>query len=120
MCRRHPKHRQAPGVCSRCLSERLSHLSSSSCSISSNTLALSSSSSSLSSYSSSSSGSSCSSPIHHAYRIRSVTTRGSLSIMNALTKSRSMAFVTRMRGREISDGKKKRGFWSKLLLRQVR
>ncbi|KAK6940193.1 hypothetical protein RJ641_029724 [Dillenia turbinata] len=113
-CRRHPKHRQAPGVCSKCLSERLSQLSSSSCSTSGNTLPSSSSSSSLSSYSSSS-GSSCSSPIRQAYRIRSVTTRGPVSIKNALTKSRSMAFITKMGGGETSDGKKKRGFWSKLL-----
>ncbi|GLU16145.1 hypothetical protein SLE2022_325940 [Rubroshorea leprosula] len=29
-CKKHPKHRQSPGVCSLCLREKLSHLSTSS------------------------------------------------------------------------------------------
>ncbi|GFY85866.1 hypothetical protein Acr_04g0006040 [Actinidia rufa] len=96
-CKKHPKHRQSPGVCSVCLGERLSQLSTglrakttlvikaSSCT--------SSSSSSLSSLSSSGEVS----PVHHRFR-----------------KSRSLAFVVGARG-EDREGKKKGGFWSKLL-----
>lgn len=119
LCRKHPKHRQSPGVCSICLRERLSQLSTSSRSAST-TVASASSSSSLSSYSShysSSEASSCSSPMQR-YRFDS-DAKGSFSFLlsgkNMLTKSRSVAFVTRMRTGDANQRNKKSGFWSKLL-----
>ncbi|CDP01106.1 unnamed protein product [Coffea canephora] len=130
MCNKHPKHQQSPGVCSICLTEKLSQLSSSSSrsNTTATTVDSSCSSSSLSSLSSShysASASSCSSPVHsHHYRMTS-DGRGlsSLSFFrsgrNVLTKSRSVAFITRRRdaGEVIAmdHGKKKSGFWSKLL-----
>ncbi|KAF8404651.1 hypothetical protein HHK36_009539 [Tetracentron sinense] len=108
-CKKHPKHRQSAGVCSFCLRERLSQLSSSQ----NSTTMASSWSSSLYSSASSSSSSSCSSyssPIQH---------HGSISFLisgnNGLAKSRSMAFDPRNRVGEDTDGMKKGGFWSKLL-----
>ncbi|KAJ0087444.1 hypothetical protein Patl1_08572 [Pistacia atlantica] len=111
-CKKHPKHRQSPGVCSLCLREKLSKLSTSSSSrVYSSTME------------SSSSSSSCASPMHR-YRF---TTEGknniSLSSLlfgskNGLTKSRSLAFFPRTRGKEGDDHdnkKKKGGFLSKLL-----
>ncbi|KAL5558924.1 hypothetical protein UlMin_035135 [Ulmus minor] len=109
-CKKHPKHRQAPGVCSLCLRERLSHLKrASNSSYRTSTTAGSSgssTSSSLSSYYSSSSGSSCSSPVHDSNIV--------------LKKSRSVAFPMRTRGscrgkEDDSSEKKNSGFWSKLL-----
>ncbi|TMW98269.1 hypothetical protein EJD97_004276 [Solanum chilense] len=108
-CKKHPKHKQNPGVCSVCLSEKLSLLSKTS---TSNTTTLtsscsSSSSSSLSSLSSSSDVSSCSSPN-----------------TNVLMKSRSLALIMRRKegGIILEDNsigkkkkKKKEGFLSKLL-----
>lgn len=121
LCRKHPKHRQSPGVCSICLCERLSQISTSSSSTASTTIASSSSSSSLSSYSShysSSEASSCSSPMQGRYRFPS-DTKGSFSFLssrkNMLTKSRSVAFVTRMRAGDGGLPNNKTGFWSKLL-----
>ncbi|WMV57177.1 hypothetical protein MTR67_050562 [Solanum verrucosum] len=103
ICKKHSKHQQSPGVCSICLSEKLSKLSKTSRII--NTTSSCSSSSSLSSLSSSSSSdvSSCSSPA-----------------INVLTKSRSLVFVTTRKDGEIEEinGKnkdKKRGLLSKLL-----
>ncbi|XP_031257506.1 uncharacterized protein LOC116144798 [Pistacia vera] len=122
-CKKHPKHRQSPGVCSLCLREKLSKLSTSSSSRVYSSTMESSSSSSLSSYYSSSEASSCASPMHR-YRF---TTEGknnislfSLSFVskNGLTKSRSLAFFPRTRGKEGDDHdnkKKKGGFLSKLL-----
>ncbi|KAJ0025681.1 hypothetical protein Pint_08383 [Pistacia integerrima] len=111
-CKKHPKHRQSPGVCSLCLREKLSKLSTSSSSrVYSSTME------------SSSSSSSCASPMHR-YRF---TTEGknniSLSSLlfgskNGLTKSRSLVFFPRKRGKEGDDHdnkKKKGGFLSKLL-----
>ncbi|XP_059636324.1 uncharacterized protein LOC132278532 [Cornus florida] len=120
-CKKHPKHRQSPGVCSVCLKERLSQLSTSSSSRTTTTLVASScsSSSSLSSLSSQYSSSE-SSPVHHHRYYSGSEAKGSFSLLmrsskNVLTKSRSVAFVTRnMRG-EAKDGKKKGGFWSKLI-----
>ncbi|CAK7347186.1 unnamed protein product [Dovyalis caffra] len=118
-CKKHPKHKQSPGVCSVCLSEKLSQLSTSattSRSTSTNTMDYSSSSS-LSSYYSSSSCSSYSSPMH---RFQYPTQgRGSLPVFfNSknifLTRSRSLAFVPR-RGNKDCHEKKKGGFWSKLI-----
>nr|GLL39653.1 Protein ovarian tumor locus like [Ipomoea trifida] len=94
-CRKHPQNRHCPGVCSACLTERLSRLSAaattsrpantatSSCSSSSSLSSLSSlSSSEVSSYSSS--------PVHRHFR------RGKII---GVMKSKSVG----------------RGFWSKLL-----
>ncbi|KAJ4701383.1 Avr9/Cf-9 rapidly elicited protein 75 [Melia azedarach] len=120
-CKKHPKHKQSPGVCSICLGEKLFQLSSTSRSNTTTTTMGSycSSSSPLSSYYSSSSASSCSSPLH-LYRF---TTEGkhSLSTLlfgskNVLTKSRSLVFVPRMKNKEgDANGKKKKaGLFSKL------
>ncbi|XP_050213024.1 uncharacterized protein LOC126664593 [Mercurialis annua] len=121
-CRKHPKHKQSPGVCSICLSDKLSQISRVG-SASSSTDSVSSGSSSLSSYSSSSS---CSSPVYRDYE-----GRGSLSFLlsgkiNVLTKSRSLAFVSRTRLSRGNNNKEKvgddenkikSGFLSKLLWR---
>ncbi|TYH83078.1 hypothetical protein ES332_D02G107300v1 [Gossypium tomentosum] len=113
-CKKHPKHRQSPGVCSLCLREKLLQLSASSSSGSTTTITTiaSSCSSSLSSYSSSSSASSYSSPMHRY----PFPTEGkdSFSFLffsgkNILTKSRSVAFSSRLRSNRT-------GFFSKLLL----
>ncbi|KAG6671973.1 hypothetical protein I3843_16G035400 [Carya illinoinensis] len=126
-CKKHPKHRQSPGVCSRCLNEKLSQLSSSSCSRRTSATAgsgsCSSSPSSLSSYSSSSSASSCSSPVHFTNVEGKIIS--SLSFLlngkNVLTKSRSLVFFPRMnrpRGDDddvMNKDPKKGGFWSKFL-----
>lgn len=105
-CKKHPKHQQSPGVCSICLGERLSQISSTSNSSSSSRRAVNPYCSSSSSSSSLSSLSSCSSselsPVHH----RQVK----WSKNNVFGKSRSMAFVG-----EIVGKNKKSGFWSKLL-----
>lgn len=121
-CKRHPKHRQAPGVCSLCLHEKLSKIysdsSRSSSSSSSSSLShmkyydYSSGSSSSSSLSpSSSSGSSVASPVPQYQFER-----------HYLLKSRSIAFVRRRRrkGDETNgdnkggDDQKRLGFWSRL------
>ncbi|KAL3514212.1 hypothetical protein ACH5RR_026929 [Cinchona calisaya] len=130
MCKKHPKHQQSPGVCSICLREKLTQLSSSTSSSrnNNNNDSSCSSSSSLSSMSSShysASASSCSSPLRRRdYRIASVGRGLSLSFIksgkNVLTKSRSVAFIARKRdgGHEevgMDHGKKKGSFWSKLL-----
>ncbi|KAH7524342.1 hypothetical protein FEM48_Zijuj06G0109200 [Ziziphus jujuba var. spinosa] len=128
-CKKHPKHRQSPGVCSLCLKEKLYQLSNNSWSRATSYTTRSSdcsTSSSLSSYYSSSSASSYSTPAP-SYRYMTQG-KGSLSMSfvvsanNVLKKSRSLAFAPRTsrRRREHSDGvdeKKKGGFWSKLLLR---
>ncbi|XP_016571533.2 uncharacterized protein LOC107869513 [Capsicum annuum] len=110
ICKKHPKHKQNPGVCSVCLSEKLSLLSRSNTTTITNS---SSSSSSLSSLSSSSDVSSCSSPPRY---------RTSTNNNNVLMKSRSLALIMRRRDggvmlEENSNGnkKKKEGFFSKLL-----
>lgn len=122
-CKKHPKHRQSPGVCSLCLTEKLSQLSSRRTAASSATVGSScpsSSASSLSSYYSSSSASSCSSPLR-PYRFVKEG-KASISFLfngkNVLTKSRSVAFFPRTKniGDDDDDKKKKKGgFWSKLL-----
>lgn len=131
-CKKHPKHRQTPGVCSLCLKERLCQLSATSRSHAASTTTRSScsTSSSLSSYYSSSSASSCSSPsLSYSYPFVTQEKTGSMSFVmganNVLQKSRSLAFVPRMRRRDGSGGggddhkKKGRGFWSKLFLRRT-
>ncbi|XP_018857442.2 uncharacterized protein LOC109019578 [Juglans regia] len=127
-CKKHPTHRQSPGVCSRCLNEKLSQLSSSSgsrrTSFPAGSGSCSSSPSSLSSYYSSSSASSCSSPVHLTNMEGKII--NSLSFLlngknGGLTKSRSLVFFPRMnrpRGDDDDDMKrdqKKGGFWSKFL-----
>ncbi|KAL7175999.1 hypothetical protein ACSBR2_029553 [Camellia fascicularis] len=117
LCKKHPNHWQSPGVCSFCLRERLSQLSSSSSCT--NTINIASSCSSYSSLSSSHYTSSESSPVHHLYSVvsepKGSTTMSFLrSVKNVLTKSKSMAFVARAQGGDVRYGKKKGGFWSKL------
>ncbi|PIN10127.1 hypothetical protein CDL12_17289 [Handroanthus impetiginosus] len=113
-CKKHPKHIQSPGVCSICLTEKLSHLLSNPVNIRSSSKPVRSPSSSTSSSSydlsslSSSNASSCSSPVV-IYTRRD----GRKYSVRVLKKSRSMAaFVPTRRKQE--DGSK-RGFWSKLL-----
>lgn len=129
-CRRHPKHRQSPGVCSLCLREKLSRLSNSGGrigSFSSWIMAVSfnndddddsscSSSSSLSPYSSSSSASSPSSPVHR-YRFGKEPGHRLGGNKNVLVKSQPIAFISRRRGKEGGDHKDGNigGFWSKLI-----
>lgn len=110
-CRRHPKHRQSPGVCSLCLVEKLSRLSADSNLSRCIAAPVSSSSSSLSSYysSPSSSASSYSSPMHRYTEGKDSKYSFSLLLFggkNILTKSRSVAFA---------NSKKKSGLLSKLL-----
>ncbi|KAK2995348.1 hypothetical protein RJ640_006568 [Escallonia rubra] len=127
-CRRHPKHQQSPGVCSICLGERLSQLSTSLRSTTSTMLmastACSSSTTSFSSLSStysSNASSACSSPMHRNYRLGLEGKRYTMSLLrsgkNVLMKSKSLAFVSRRRDQAgvDDDGKKKGGFWSKLV-----
>ncbi|KAL8256639.1 hypothetical protein R6Q59_031706 [Mikania micrantha] len=107
-CPKHPKQQQSPGICSSCLRERLLRISRSSsrvitCASSSSGSASVSSISSVSSSSSSCALSITASPLHDHNR------RKHLSFM----KSKSMAFASEriMEG----DGKKRGGFWSKLM-----
>ncbi|KAK8501046.1 hypothetical protein V6N13_109981 [Hibiscus sabdariffa] len=121
-CKKHPKHRQSPGVCSLCLKEKLSRLPASSSSrrpTSATVIASScSSSSSLSSYCSSSSASSHSSSPMHRCRFPNEGRDGlSLFLIGGgkkmLTKSRSVAFVSGLGSKE--GRKDKTGLLSKLL-----
>ena len=124
-CKKHPKHRQSPGVCSLCLRDKLVQLSASSSSRTTSATAgssCSSSASSLSSYYSSSSGSSCASPLHHPFPLTTEGKRSfSISLLSSkqgLVKSRSMAVAPRGDGEGSAVNKKsekKSGFWSKLL-----
>ncbi|XP_019438523.1 PREDICTED: uncharacterized protein LOC109344271 isoform X2 [Lupinus angustifolius] len=102
-CKKHLKHHQSPGVCSLCLKDKLSHLSSSS---------------------SSSSASSCASPMHPFEETKSGSSSNSIFLMSSsskhgIVKSRSIAFLPRRRkyGDEDHNKKsaKKEGFWFKLL-----
>ncbi|XP_020202123.1 uncharacterized protein DDB_G0271670 [Cajanus cajan] len=135
-CKKHPKHRQSPGVCSLCLRDKLSQLStpSSSSSSSRKITSLSSSSSSLSSYDSSS-VSSCASPSTLPFPLeptKSASNSVSIFLLSAknggVLKSKSMSVVAtrRRKTREGDDDDndggggnmksvKKSGFWSKLL-----
>ncbi|XP_052201676.1 uncharacterized protein LOC127807680 [Diospyros lotus] len=110
-CKKHQTHQQSPGVCSVCLTERLSQLSRSS---KTKSIAWSSSTSSLSSHN----YSSCqSSPVHRRFHL-AADHRAKGKIDSVIRKSRSMVFAPRkreMEGAEGEEGKKKRGFWSKLL-----
>ncbi|CAI0447877.1 unnamed protein product [Linum tenue] len=127
-CRKHPKHRQSPGVCSACLRERLSQLPATSSLRKSEGFdsASTGSSSSLSSYSSSSS--SCSSSRASPARRRRGGNGLSLSQVlklgssagqkrndvRVMRKSRSVA----VGGGEGEGKEKKKGFWSVLRRRK--
>ncbi|KAM7520800.1 hypothetical protein LguiB_019762 [Lonicera macranthoides] len=119
-CKKHPKHRQSPGVCSVCLREKLSQLSSN---MRKNTASMASSCSSSSSLSSLSSSnvSSLSSPVHRTHFVGVEAKGRYVSFLKSgksvlLTKSRSMAFDVPMRVREgVDHGKQKSGFWSRLI-----
>ncbi|KAK7275796.1 hypothetical protein RIF29_16920 [Crotalaria pallida] len=132
-CKKHPKHHQSPGVCSLCLREKLTQLSSSISSRripTSSTTACSSTSSSLSSYYSSCSSSSCASPMHGRFRFATEGKSGSNSVpffmmsgKQGIIKSRSMIFGP-IRRRDHREGgvdhvnkssANKSGFWLKLL-----
>ncbi|KAH1125111.1 hypothetical protein AAZX31_06G096600 [Glycine max] len=136
-CKKHPKHRQSPGVCSLCLRDKLSQLSSACSSSSSSSRKTtfisschsSSSSSSLTSYCSSS-ASSCASPtLPFPFHKDSKSGSNSVSIFllsakpGGILKSRSMSVVAtrrRTKGQDEGDDRNKKsgmksGFWSKLL-----
>ncbi|XP_057779571.1 uncharacterized protein LOC130998155 [Salvia miltiorrhiza] len=104
-CKKHPKHRQSPGVCSICLRQKLSQLSNCDSSRAARSRSASSASS-LSSYVSSLSSSNAS-PAPDAVAF--------------FRKSRSMALVVPRRRKQEAgqNGKEipivKGGFWSKLL-----
>ncbi|KAL0463174.1 UNVERIFIED_CONTAM: hypothetical protein Slati_0205000 [Sesamum latifolium] len=126
-CKKHPKHRQSPGVCSICLGEKLSHLTNNPTANSSRSkpAAAHSPSSSFSSYLSSlssSNPSSYSSPIRRSTAVQArKSTRVFKNVDNVLKKSRSMAFVLQRRKEGDENGKSsenKSGFWSKLLQRR--
>ncbi|XAR48539.1 hypothetical protein NMG60_11031390 [Bertholletia excelsa] len=126
-CKRHPKHQQSPGVCSLCLRERLSQLSTSNprkaSGLVNKYLSFSSSSSDLSPLSSHCSSYQLS-PVRLRHR-RATEAKGWSGALllgrsrKELKKSRSLACVAREREREEGrEGiKKKSGFWSKLLHR---
>ncbi|CAK9325587.1 unnamed protein product [Citrullus colocynthis] len=119
-CKRHPNHRQSPGVCSLCLTEKLSRILSAATTTTSSrkTSDSLSSSSSSSYYSSASSSSSCSSP--NLYNYNADRRRAAFVFFK---KSKSMAAIApRLRGRtESESGKKsKLGFWSRFLNRPRR
>ncbi|CAL0319332.1 unnamed protein product [Lupinus luteus] len=125
-CKKHLKHHQSPGVCSLCLKDKLSQLSSFSSSSKRTTSGAcdsSSASSSLSSYCSSS-ASSLASPMHPFKERKGGSSSISIfltssSSKHGLVKSRSMAFLPRRRKDSEEDNTtksaKKEGFWFKLL-----
>ncbi|XP_016508995.1 uncharacterized protein LOC107826516 [Nicotiana tabacum] len=113
ICKKHPDHKQQPGVCSCCLRERLYKLSTSTAVISSST-----------------SSSTCDSPRGGGHRRITSDVVGPFSFVSiigsgagagaggALKKSRSIAFVARSGCRSgglLNGLKKKEGFWSKLI-----
>ncbi|GAB4844995.1 hypothetical protein Ancab_038388 [Ancistrocladus abbreviatus] len=129
-CKKHPKHRQSPGVCSVCLTEKLSKLPATSSNIPATAPRLPSCPSSSSSSLYSSDISSCESPQYHdmpphyrgyPYRRFASDLRTRHPAIDVLNKSRSMAIVSSQGGGgggggEIKDhGKKKSGFWLKWL-----
>ncbi|KAG9140277.1 hypothetical protein Leryth_026221 [Lithospermum erythrorhizon] len=141
-CKKHAKHEQSPGVCAVCLREKLTHLPTSSSKLArGNNVVSSSISSYLSSLSSqdySSNVSSCSSPINYRRSYSSLATfsmRGKKNYhentnMNrssknvVFSKNRSLAFLMQKprldETVDKNDGKKKQGFWSKLLRSRTR
>ncbi|PIN02261.1 hypothetical protein CDL12_25225 [Handroanthus impetiginosus] len=133
VCGRHPNENPQPGICPSCLRERLSRVAGNYYSRTINNITTSSSYSSISAspvhycvYSISTSGRF--SPGKHRGRHQRVASDVLDSIYNlaisgskGLKKSRSMAFASKNYGaRESVSGKKKGGFWNKLLLRSAR
>lgn len=129
-CKKHPKHRQSPGICSLCLRERLSKISSSSSraitnvSLSSSSSSISSISSAYSSHNSSNASSYTASPMQNYRNRRNINNlvegKGYLYFLKkntngVLKKSRSMAFVGDQKNVMKDHEKKKVGFWSKLM-----
>ncbi|KAK3211246.1 hypothetical protein Dsin_015952 [Dipteronia sinensis] len=117
LCKKHQSQNKNPqGVCSICLGERLSQLSA--IPQKKTSMVAPSSSSSISSSPVSCSSSSTARPRHNRNGSEMM---GSISFMLSagnygLKKSRSMAFVPKnFVGEHNNIGKKKRGFWSKLL-----
>ncbi|KAI4337667.1 hypothetical protein L6164_016052 [Bauhinia variegata] len=126
-CKKHPKHRQSPGICSLCLRKKLTQISSSSRKAAISAASYVSSTSSLSSCSSSSS---CASPVHR-FRFATVgkSSSSSMSIFllsdkPGLAKSHSLAVFPRRKHHAAARGSgdnnniksgKKGGFWSKFL-----
>ncbi|XP_068636994.1 uncharacterized protein [Aristolochia californica] len=107
-CKKHPKQRQSPGVCSACLRDRLSQLSSSN----KTKVSLSTSSSDVSSYYSS--ASSPSSPVEISFNGYDLATFN--HVKRGLFRSRTVAVVPEKRTAEEQKKKKKKGgFWSKLI-----
>ncbi|KAI3758256.1 hypothetical protein L6452_05811 [Arctium lappa] len=119
-CTKHSKHKQSPGVCSLCLRERLSKISSSSLQAVTNVSSSSSSSSSSyvsSSHCSSNAESHMASPMHNYRKTNYEFDGNSKGYLSSLKKSRSVAFFVGEKMVE-SDGKKKKrdGFWSRLMM----
>ncbi|RDX57647.1 hypothetical protein CR513_63093, partial [Mucuna pruriens] len=133
-CKKHPKHQQSPGVCSLCLREKLTQLSSSNSRwrISPTITASSSTSSSFSSlsssYYSSASASSCASPLHCFCFTTQGKSTSSLSIFllsgnRPIINSRCSSLDIIPRRRDCEGGLDrchnkslyKSGFWFKLL-----
>ncbi|XVF59032.1 hypothetical protein PTKIN_Ptkin07bG0241400 [Pterospermum kingtungense] len=116
-CKNHPHHQEKQGVCPSCLRERLSRLCSAS-----PTSPLSFSPADDNSLASSSHSAS---PAGHHKRngswVMGIMGMGSLSFKEklgtkGLKKSRSVAVIPRdFDDEEVKNGKKKKGFWSKLL-----
>ncbi|KAI3513700.1 hypothetical protein L1887_21039 [Cichorium endivia] len=127
-CKKHPKHRQSPGICSLCLRERLSKISTPSSSAvtnvssSSSSSSMSSVSSVYSSHNSSNASSYTASPMQSYRNRRKIDTfegKGYLYLLRkntngVLKKSRSVAFVSDQTNLT-QDHEKKVGFWSKLM-----
>lgn len=119
-CKKHPKHRQSPGVCSLCLNERLSlfiKAASSRRPRSRQILCSSSTSSSLSSYCSSS-VSSCPSPLVDRRRylvMAGGSGRGEKGI-SWMTKSRSVAYKVDEEKRKKKKTTTKSGFFFGLVM----
>ncbi|MFQ6623633.1 hypothetical protein Gotur_003780 [Gossypium turneri] len=98
-CNKHPDHQENQGVCPSCLRERLSRLCSSSSSYKDSSLRIAPSSSF--------------SPVENRWGSSSFTVNVDA---NGFKKSRSVAFIARNDEEVINNGgKKKKGFWSKLL-----
>ncbi|KAG2716700.1 hypothetical protein I3843_03G141700 [Carya illinoinensis] len=120
-CKKHQNEKQLPGVCSSCLREKLSQLNASASNM--KTTGGFGYFGSSSPNSPSASSSIFVSPIYGRHHRRALEkTGGSISFTlkvghdYGLKKSRSVAFISRSLHEEAaSSGKKKGGFWSKLL-----
>ncbi|XVF15252.1 hypothetical protein REPUB_Repub09cG0134900 [Reevesia pubescens] len=125
-CKKHPNHQEKQGVCPSCLRERLSHLCSASYKETSRVVP--SISFYPADYSNSASSSNSASPARHRIShkrngsgVMGIKRSSSLMVKistttNGLKKSRSIAFIPRkLDNEEVKNGKKKKGFWSKLL-----